>query len=46
VRVTTTENQLAISLGKQVDSAFKGGTLKIRFSDEDLPVRVFWDEKT
>jgi len=46
VRVTTTENQLAVALGKQIERAFKGGTLKISFSDEDLPARVFWKDKS
>jgi hypothetical protein len=46
VRITTTENQLAISIGKQVERAFKGGTLVIRWSNEDLPARVTWKERS
>ncbi|MFA5128515.1 MAG: hypothetical protein WC445_00960 [Patescibacteria group bacterium] len=45
VRVTTTENQLAVSIGKQVASAFKGGRLEIIWSDEDAPARVRWIRK-
>jgi hypothetical protein len=45
VRVTTTENQLAVSLGKQVDKSFKGGTLKISFSQNDLPAHITWKDK-
>jgi hypothetical protein len=42
VRVTTTKNQLAISIGKQVDAALKGGKLKVIWSREDAPARVRW----
>lgn len=42
VRVTTTENQLAISIGKQIHSAHKGGKLQIKWSQEDAPARVVW----
>jgi len=45
VRVTTTENQLAETIGKEVASAHKGGELNIRFSKENLPVRVYWSAK-
>jgi hypothetical protein len=45
VRVTTTENQLAVSIGKQVASAFKGGKLEIIWSAEDAPARVKWTRK-
>ncbi|MFA5413381.1 MAG: hypothetical protein WC348_02480 [Patescibacteria group bacterium] len=45
VRVTTTENQLAVSIGKQVASAFKGGKLEIKWSAEDAPARVRWTRK-
>lgn len=45
VRVTTTENQLAASIGKQVARAFKGGKLEIKWSDEDAPARVRWTRK-
>lgn len=43
--IRTTENQLAISIGKQVARAFKGGELKIKYSHEDAPVRVYWKHK-
>lgn len=42
VRVTTTENQLAVSIGKQVARAHKGGKLEIKFSEVDHLVRVVW----
>lgn len=45
VIITTTENQLAVGLGKAVDSAHKGGTLRIVWSDNDLPARVYWKRK-
>jgi hypothetical protein len=40
--VTTTENQLAVSIGKQIDRARKGGKLDITWSQGDKPVRVRW----
>lgn len=45
VRVTTTENQLAVAIGKQVARAFKGGELQIKWSHEDGPARVVWTYK-
>lgn len=45
VIITTTENQLAVSIGKQVASAFKGGKLEIIWSAEDAPARVRWTRK-
>ncbi len=45
VRITTTENQLAVSIGKQIADAFKGGKLEIIWSDEDAPARVRWMRK-
>ncbi len=42
VRILTTENQLAVGIGKQVDRARKGGKLDIVFSHGDAPVRVRW----
>jgi hypothetical protein len=45
VRITTTKNQLAEAIGKEVDASHKGGELNIRFSNEELPVRVFWKAK-
>lgn len=40
--VTTTENQLAVRIGKKLDSAWKGGKLLIRYSEEDMPITVRW----
>jgi len=45
VVVTTTENQLAVILGKAVDSSHKGGKLRIVWSSDDLPARVHWTRK-
>lgn len=45
VIVTTSENQLAVGLGKAVAAAFKGGKLRIAWSSDDLPARVFWKRK-
>jgi len=45
VVVTTTENQLAVALGKAVDAAFKGGKLRVTWSSDDLPARVHWIRK-
>ena len=46
VVITTTENQLAVALGKAVDAAHKGGKLTIVFSHKgDLPARVYWKRK-
>ena len=45
VRVTTTENQLALSIGKQIDRAHKGGKLEIKLSKEDKLIRVDWAAK-
>ena len=42
VIVYTTENQLAVSIGKQVDRSRKGGTLTITWSSTDKPARVHW----
>jgi len=45
VRIATTENQLAVSIGRQVARAFKGGNLKINWSHQDAPARVRWTRK-
>lgn len=45
VRVTTTENQLALSLGKQISASHKGGKLEIKLSKEDKLTRVVWTAK-
>ncbi len=42
LRVTTTQPQLAASIGKQIDSAFKGGKLRVIWSKDNLPARVRW----
>jgi len=45
VRITTTKNQLAETIGKEVDSSHKGGELSIRFSEGNSPIRVYWKAK-
>ena len=45
VVISTTENQLAASIGKAVDAAHKGGKLTITWGDGDLPARVYWKRK-
>ncbi len=40
VKIFTTENQLAVSIGKQIHRARKGTTLTITWSHDDKPVRV------
>ena len=42
IMVYTTENQLAVAIGKQVDSARKGGRLTIDWAEGDKYVRVRW----
>jgi hypothetical protein len=43
--VRTSENQLAVSIGKQIDRARKGGKLEIAWSKVDKMVRVRWKAK-
>jgi len=45
VVISTTDNQMAVGIGKAVDRAFKGGSLKIVWSEDDLPARVYWKHK-
>lgn len=45
VVITMTENQMAAGMGKAVDAAFKGGKLRIVWSKDDMPARVFWVHK-
>jgi len=45
VVITTTENQMAVGMGKAVDAAFKGGKLRIVWSKDDMPARAFWVHK-
>lgn len=40
--VYTTLNQLAVRIGKNVASAYKGGKLDIQWSRNDKPVEVIW----
>lgn len=41
--VYTTKNQLAVELGKKINSAYKGGKLEIKWSKDDMPVEVYWN---
>jgi len=43
--IRTSENQLAVSIGKQIDRARKGGKLTITWSKGDKPVHVRWKAK-
>ena len=45
IRITTSENQLAISLGKQIAASHKGGKIQIKLSKEDKLIRVEWTAK-
>ncbi len=45
IRVLTSENQLAVRIGKKLESAFKGGTLEIKHSHGEDVIRVFWKYK-
>jgi hypothetical protein len=42
VTVYTSKNQLAVEIGKRVNSAYKGGKLDIKWSKKDKPVSVKW----
>ena len=44
--VTTEKNNLAVSIGKKLHRARKGGELTVTWSHHDLPVRVVWDPAT
>lgn len=45
VIIATSDNQMAVRMGKKIDEAFKGGTLRITWSNDDLPARVYWKHK-
>ena len=42
IRIFTSENQLAVRMGKKLKSAIKNSTLKIAHSHEEDAMRVFW----
>ena len=46
LEIQVSENQLAVSIGKQVHQARKGGELSITWSKEDKPVRVRWTARS
>ncbi len=41
ITLYTSENQLAVSIGKQIDRAYKGGKLEIKFSKNEDATRVY-----
>ncbi len=43
--VYTGKNQLAVKIGKRIDSAYKGGKLEIKWSKKDKPVDVRWSRE-
>ncbi|OGN04976.1 MAG: hypothetical protein A2746_01320 [Candidatus Yanofskybacteria bacterium RIFCSPHIGHO2_01_FULL_44_22] len=43
IKVYTSENQLAVIIGKKLDSSFPGGKLKIEHSHGEDLIRVFWE---
>jgi hypothetical protein len=46
VRVYTSENQLAVKIGKKINSAFKGGKLNIKYSGKEDTARVVWERSS
>ncbi|MBU1953972.1 hypothetical protein KKH03_03305, partial [Patescibacteria group bacterium] len=42
IGIFTSKNQLAVTIGKKLDSAFKGGKLSIHWSKGDKEVEVVW----
>lgn len=42
LKVYTSENQLAVRMGKKLKSSYRGSTLEIVMSHEEEPVRVYW----
>lgn len=42
IGIFTSKNQLAVTLGKKLDSAYKGGDLNITWSKGDREVEVVW----
>ena len=42
ITIYTVKNQLAVIIGKKLDSAFKGGNLEIKWSKGDKPSEVRW----
>lgn len=43
IKIYTSENQLAVIIGKKLDSSFPGGQLKIDHSHGEDLIRVFWE---
>lgn len=42
VKIFTSENQLAVKMGKKLESSFPKSTLEIKHSGEDI-IRVYWE---
>src|SRR5690606_33792305 len=45
IHVYTEKNLLAVSIGKKIHQAFKGGILTITYSHHNHPARVLWAPK-
>lgn len=43
IKIYTSENQLAVKIGKKLDSSFPGGQLKIEHSHGEDLIRVWWE---
>ncbi|TAK05560.1 hypothetical protein EPO33_00195 [Patescibacteria group bacterium] len=42
IRVLTTQNHLAVRIGKKLNESRKGGKLEISYGSDDLPARAVW----
>lgn len=45
LHVYTSENQLAVKIGKKLKSAYKDSKLEIKHSHAEDPIRVYWEYK-
>lgn len=45
ITVYTVKNRLAVTIGRKLDSAFKGGKLDITWSEDDKPAEVKWHKE-
>lgn len=43
LHIYTSDNQLAVRIGKNLDKAFKGGKLEIKYSHKEDVARVVWE---
>ncbi len=42
IKISTTENQLAVKIGRQLEDAYKKSTLEIHWANEEGPARLYW----